>query len=61
MRAIQIEQTGGPQSMADELFAVVASGQVKIEVGRRYALVEAAQAHKDLESRATTGSSILVP
>ena len=48
MRAIQIEQTGGPQSMADELFAVVASGQVKIEVGRRYALAEAAQAHKDL-------------
>ena len=48
------------QQMADELFEVVTSGKVKIEIGRRYRLEEAAQAHRDLEARATTGSSIIV-
>jgi len=48
-------------AMAAELFDVVASGQVKIHVERRYPLAEAAQAHRDLEARTTTGSSILVP
>ena len=48
------------QQMADELFAVVASGQVKIEIGRRYKLEDVAQAHRDLEARATTGSNIVV-
>ena len=47
------------QEMADELFAMVTSGKVKVAVGRRYALADAAQAHVDLESRKTTGSSIL--
>jgi NADPH2:quinone reductase len=46
-------------AMTGELFAMVASGAVKIEIGRRYALADAAQAHRDLESRATTGASIL--
>ncbi len=49
------------QAMADELFAVVASGQVKIHVEQRYPLQQAAQAHRDLEARLTTGSSILLP
>jgi NADPH:quinone reductase len=49
------------QTMADDLFAVVASGAVKIEVAQRYPLAEAAQAHIALESRTTTGSTILVP
>lgn len=49
------------QAMADDLFAVVADGTVKVEVGRRYALADAARAHADLEARITTGSSILVP
>ncbi len=49
------------QSMSDELFAVVASGAVKIHVAQRYALADAAQAHRDLEARKTTGSSVLVP
>jgi len=40
---------------------VVASGKVKIPVNQRYALKDAVKAHRDLESRATTGSSILVP
>ena len=49
------------QQMADELFGVVESGKVKIRVERRYALADAAQAHRDLEARATTGSSVLIP
>jgi len=49
------------QAMADELFAIVESGKVKIHTERRYALGDAAQAHRDLEARATIGSGILVP
>ncbi|TAH50119.1 MAG: quinone oxidoreductase [Betaproteobacteria bacterium] len=47
--------------MAAELFDVVTSGKVKIEIGQRYALRDAAQAHMDLEARSTTGSSVLLP
>ena len=43
------------------LFEVVKSGKVKIEITARYKLVDAAQAHRDLESRKTTGSVILTP
>ena len=43
------------------LFSVVSSGKVKIPINQRYALKDAAKAHRDLESRATTGSSILIP
>jgi NADPH2:quinone reductase len=43
------------------LFDMVASGKVKIEINQRYALKDAQQAHTDLESRKTTGSTILVP
>jgi NADPH2:quinone reductase len=46
---------------ARDLFAVVESGAVKIEIGQSYPLADAAQAHRDLESRKTTGSTILVP
>ena len=49
------------QAMADELFAVVGSGQVKIRIDQRYPLAEVAQAHRDLEARKTTGSTILIP
>ena len=49
------------QAMADDLFAVVTSGAVKIPVERRYALADVAQAHRDLEARLTTGCSILLP
>ena len=45
--------------MADELFAVVESGQVKIHIAQRYALRDVQQAHRDLEARKTTGSTIL--
>jgi NADPH2:quinone reductase len=49
------------QAMADDLFAVVASGTVKIRIDQRYALADVAQAHRDLEARKTTGSSVLMP
>lgn len=47
------------QAMADELFAVVTSGAVKIRIGQRYALADVQQAHRDLEARKTTGCTIL--
>ena len=46
---------------ANDLFSVVGSGAVKIPASHKYALKDAAQAHKDLEDRKTTGSVILVP
>ena len=46
---------------AKELFAMVKSGKIKIDINQRYALADAAQAHKDLEARKTTGSTILMP
>jgi len=49
------------QAMADDLFAVVQSGAVKVHVEQRYPLADVAQAHRDLEARKTTGSSILLP
>ena len=49
------------EALGSELFEVVTSGKVKIEVNQRYALKDAAQAHRDLEARKTTGSTILLP
>jgi NADPH:quinone reductase len=49
------------QAMADDLFEVVRSGAVKIHLEQRYPLADAAQAHRDLEARKTTGSSVLMP
>jgi len=46
---------------ARDLFTVVKSGKVKISVNQTYPLSEAAQAHRDLESRKTTGSTVLIP
>jgi NADPH2:quinone reductase len=47
--------------LASETFEVITSGKVKIPVNQKYALKDAQKAHRDLESRATTGASILVP
>lgn len=47
------------QQMAEELFEVVGSGAVSIQINQRYALADAATAHDDLEARKTTGSTIL--
>ena len=49
------------QRMADDLFAVVLSGKVRIRIDQRYPLAEVAQAHRDLEARKTTGSTVLQP
>jgi NADPH2:quinone reductase len=46
---------------AQELFKAVRTGVVQIEIGQAYALRDAAQAQKDLESRKTTGSTVLLP
>jgi len=48
-------------AIAKDLFDVVASGAVKIPINQKYALKDAQKAHRDLEGRATTGSTILVP
>lgn len=47
------------QAMADDLFAMVASGAVKIKIDQRYALADVQQAHRDLEARKTTGCTVL--
>jgi NADPH2:quinone reductase len=49
------------QETADDLFAVIASGAVKIAIHQRFPLTEARQAHEALHSRATTGATILLP
>lgn len=48
------------QAMADELFAMVEGGRIRIGIERRYPLAEVAQAHRDLESRTTIGAGILL-
>ncbi len=48
------------QSMAD-VFAKLQTGAVKVEINQRYPLADVQQAHRDLEARKTTGSTILVP
>jgi NADPH2:quinone reductase len=49
------------EKMARELFRAVSSGQVKIRIGRKWPLADAAEAHRALEQRETTGSLILAP
>ncbi len=46
------------QSAAD-LFEMVLTGKIKVEIAQRYALKDVAQAHRDLEARKTTGSTVL--
>jgi len=49
------------EAAARSLFGVVTSSEVKVDVRQRYALADVAQAHRDLEGRKTTGSTILLP
>jgi NADPH2:quinone reductase len=56
-----MDQPGGAASMAKHLFKAVDNGSVKIKVSQRFQLEHAADAHRALESRATTGSLLLVP
>ncbi|HSW20887.1 MAG TPA: quinone oxidoreductase [Ramlibacter sp.] len=48
------------QAMADDLFEAVISGKVTIRIDQRYPLADVQQAHRDLEARKTTGSTVLV-
>jgi NADPH2:quinone reductase len=47
--------------MSADLFRQVTSGKVKIRIDQRYQMADAAQAHRDLEGRKTTGQTILLP
>ncbi|MFM7396736.1 MAG: quinone oxidoreductase family protein [Gammaproteobacteria bacterium] len=48
-------------SAAKALFAMVSSKKIRLHIGQRYSLADAAQAHRDLEARKTTGSTLLIP
>src|SRR5882724_2154000 len=54
-----IQRRDALEASANELFEVVASGKVRINVNQRFALKDAADAHKALEARATSGSTVL--
>jgi NADPH2:quinone reductase len=49
------------QANASDLFAMVTTGKVKIAINQHYKLADAVQAHRDLESRKTTGATVLLP
>ena len=49
------------QRMADELFEMIISGQLKVDISQRYSLADAAKAQAELSARRTTGSTILLP
>jgi NADPH2:quinone reductase len=53
--------SGELQASAARLFALIRSGAVKVRIGARFPLSEAAEAHRALEARATTGSTLLIP
>ena len=49
------------QAMADDLFDMVSSGKVAIRIDQRHPLADVAEAHRELEARRTTESSVLIP
>ena len=49
------------QRAANDLFAALTQGVLRVHIGQRYALQDAAQAHRDLEARRTVGSTVLLP
>jgi NADPH2:quinone reductase len=49
------------QETADDVFAVIASGKVKIAINQRHALKDAARAHEELAAKKTTGATVLKP
>ena len=52
---------GSGSASANELFEVVKSGAVKIEIRQTYKLADIQKAHRDLEARKTTGSTVILP
>jgi NADPH:quinone reductase-like Zn-dependent oxidoreductase len=63
-RPVLFHYTANPEDLraiAGNVFDMLARGALRVAIHQRYALADAAQAHRDLESRRTTGASILVP
>jgi NADPH2:quinone reductase len=63
-RPVLFHYTANPadlRSIAGSVFDMLERGALRVAINQRYALADAAQAHRDLESRRTTGASILVP
>jgi NADPH2:quinone reductase len=56
-----VRDPGDLRAAAAELFALVAAGTIRIEIARTYPLQDAAQAHRDVESRTLSGSAVLLP
>ena len=52
---------GEMRASAARLFEMLRSGAVEVRIGARYALADAAEAHRDLEARRTTGATLLLP
>ena len=61
MPAIKSSKTTASSHQTRRVINVVTGGAVKIEVNQTYPLAETAQAHRDLEARQTTGSTVLLP
>ncbi|MEQ8858628.1 MAG: quinone oxidoreductase [Pseudomonadales bacterium] len=59
--ATHTARTGNLRAMADELYGLIGAGRIEVHVNQRYPLSELPRAHRDLESRATTGSTVLIP
>ena len=59
--ATHMARPGWMQASADRIFGLIASGALTVEINQRYALEDVVRAHKDLEGRLTTGSSLLIP
>ena len=56
-----LKKPGALHAAAAGLFGLVADGTLRIEIGRTYRLRDAAQAHRDVESRTLAGSAVLIP
>ena len=59
--ATHMARPGWMQASADRIFGLMEAGHLAVEVNQRYPLSDVVRAHKDLEGRRTTGSSVLIP
>ena len=56
-----VPDTATLDAASEDLFAMIASGKLKPEIGQRFALKDTADAHRALEARQTVGSTLLIP
>jgi NADPH2:quinone reductase len=62
MRAIQVDRYGGPEVLEIAgVAAEVSAGRIEPVIGQSFPLIEAAQAHRSIESRDTLGKTLLLP